>query len=139
MANAFTTTPAPPGLDGLSPTSLAALNMAALVATNNAKFMADAGETVTYVPNGATGSPGAALTLLAVVDRHPPAVITEDGKVLADFVEVTFLNDAAGGVTTINPGRDQIFVSGRFGGPAGSHLVTLVVKGDAGMWTVRAR
>jgi hypothetical protein len=99
-------------------------------------LFAEFGEPATYNQGGDGGTP---LSIQIIVNRNPATVVTEDGKVLADDLEINILNDAAAGVTKIVPDRDTIVVSGRFGGIPTSHLVTLVVSGDAGMWTVRAK
>ncbi len=139
MGNAFTTSTAAVGLDGFSPASLTALQNNAASASDNAAFLAQAGERIVYTPNGNTATPGTPLTILAVVDRHPAGAITEDGVVLADDVELTIQHDASAGVTKINVHRDTVTVSGRYGGVPKPHTVTAVVGGDAGLWTVRVR
>jgi hypothetical protein len=99
-------------------------------------FFGEWSEPITYKQGGDAGT---ALAIDAIVNRNPPSVVTEDGKVLTDDLEINIFNDPIRGVTKIVPERDTIIVSGRFGGVPTSHLVTMVVNGDAGMWTLRAK
>ncbi len=100
-------------------------------------FLADFGEPVVYKSYNNDGVLLATYQIQGVVNRNPPAVVTEDGKVLADYVEVAIANDPTIGVTTVNPSRDTIATSGRYGGQTKDHSVLLVKYGNAGMWTLR--
>ena len=116
--------------------------MNAQLAADAAAVLADWGEPVIYnvAANAPSGSPAfTPLQIFAVVNRDPPAVVTEDTKVLTDYVEVTLANDPVRGVSAVQKGRDTITVSGRYGGVATAHTVLAIVSGDAGLWTLRVR
>lgn len=142
MANRFTTSPADVGLDGLAPSP--GQTAADQLAADSAACLADWGEWVTYnvaAPDNAPAGtpPFTPRQVLAVVTRDPPASVTEDGKALADMVEVVIANDPVRGVTAPRKGRDTVTLAGRYGGPIRPHTVVAFVGGDAGLWTLRVR
>jgi hypothetical protein len=102
-------------------------------------FISDFAEPITYQAYSNANVLTATYNINAVVNRSPPAAIQEDGKVLADDIEINIANDPNIGVISVNKGRDKIIVSGRYGGTAKAHVVTLLMSGDQGVWTLRCK
>jgi hypothetical protein len=104
-------------------------------------FICEFAEPITYLSYDSSPTPQLIGTyyINAVINRNPPAAVQEDGKVLADDIEICIANNADIGVTTINPRRDKIICSGRYGGAVKTHGVTLIASGDAGIWTLRVK
>jgi hypothetical protein len=102
-------------------------------------FISDFAEPITYLACDDTGSVTGRYYINAVVNRNPQAVIEENGKTLTDDVEINIANDLTLGRPSINRRKDQVILSGRYGGPAKPHTVTTVISGDAGMWTLRVK
>jgi hypothetical protein len=96
-------------------------------------------EPVVYKQRDNSNNVIATLNIYAVINRHLPEVITDDGKVIADYIELSVRNDAIYGLVQVNPKRDTVTCSGRFGGSAKEHLVTAVANSDAGIYQLRAR
>ena len=139
MANTFTTTTAIPGFDGFIDPMRPDQTMAAQMQRDARAMIAELAEPVVYQPNPTAVPTPLPKTILAVVDRNPQDAVVEDGKVLTDSIELTFLNDPTDGVTNIVKGRDKIVVTGRYGGTPRPHLVTVISHGDPATWTVRCR
>jgi hypothetical protein len=102
-------------------------------------FISEFAEPITYLACDDSGAVTGAYYINAVVNRNPQAVIEENGKTLTDDVEINIANDLTLGRPSINRRKDQVILSGRYGGIAKPHTVTTVISGDAGMWTLRVK
>lgn len=92
------------------------------------------GEPVIFRPES-----GRPIPIQAIINRKPPQVISEDGKVLADYIEVQILKDPQCGATFIQEGRDQIDIARHVGRTPSAHLITRIIQGDGGMWVLAVK
>lgn len=96
------------------------------------------GESVTYTPAGAS-----AVTIIAIVDRHPPERLDEaSGDLLANHIELFIhkTTDTTVGLSaTPNPGRDTVSVPRRIGEVARTMTVGRILEQHTSGWLVAAR
>jgi hypothetical protein len=90
------------------------------------------GESVTYQPYG-----GEDKVIQAIVNRDKPRRVPEASQGLIKDIEVCILNDATNGVTSIKPAKDKITLSTRYGEEPTERVVTAILSGDAGLWTLQ--
>jgi len=92
------------------------------------------GEQVTYKPLGQ--EPGK--TINAVVRRKKPEADGADyGRSIRATLEIIIVNDAALGVTTVTPRKDQVTVALEVGGTPQDILVDKVINATTGFFHLR--
>ena len=96
----------------------------------------DFAEKVKYVPR--TGRPR---VIVAIVDRNPPATITEIPGAKAPVIWLHAKNDQIEGIDPklLDTGGDRVEVAQRVGGVKAARSITSVVRQDAGMVTLEVR
>lgn len=130
-----------PLADGEYPNEIEAPLFASQMMLDALAFISDFAEPITYLCYSDANVLLNTLEINAVVERNPPAIIQEDGKSLADFMQISVINDPANiiGPKFVNYGRDKIIVSNRFGGLPRPHLVSGIINQDASIINLKVR
>ena len=115
-----------------------------VLASDAEMFLAEWGDEIIYRPAG-----GTARTILAVIDRNPPAGISESpsggiGKSITIDVAnraTSVDDDEYGGISSdeVDTGGDKVDVALRIGLTAQSRMISRVLSQDAGMMQLEVR